>query len=150
MDFLKQSLSPHVPCVPLQIRNLMTYKLHNMDRIRGRLCDADLDALSKWTWNVTEDQEKMLTDSGKRELRELGLRFRERFPELLDQPFNKEDYLVILSRAETKISAVSSHFDSRSAQRRRPELKSQRWHTVRGRFPAKRSGWRSQLMTMKY
>ena len=65
-----------------------------MDRNRGKLCDADLDALSKWTWNVTEDQEKMLTDSGKRELRELGRRFRERFPGLLDQPFSKDHYLV--------------------------------------------------------
>ena len=63
--------------------------------IRGTLCQADLDALSKWEWTVTEDQEKMLTDSGKRELQELGRRFRERLPGLLDQPFNTDDYLVI-------------------------------------------------------
>ena len=59
------------------------------------MCQADLDALSKWEWTVTEDQEKMLTDSGKRELQELGRRFRERLPGLLDQPFNTDDYLVI-------------------------------------------------------
>lgn len=45
---------------------------------------------------MTKDQEKMLTNSGRREQRELARRLRERFPGLLDQPFNKDDYLVIL------------------------------------------------------
>ena len=58
------------------------------------MCDADLDALLKCKWNVTKDQEKMLTESGKRELNELGQRFRERLPGLLDKPFNTDDYLV--------------------------------------------------------
>ena len=45
---------------------------------------------------MTKDQEKMLTHSGRREQRELARRLRERFPGLLDQPFNKDDYLVML------------------------------------------------------
>ena len=72
-------------------------RIGNINRNRGKLCAADLDALSGWTWNVTKDQEKMLTHSGRREQRELARRLRERFPGLLDEPFNKDDYLVILS-----------------------------------------------------
>jgi len=91
---------------------------------RGKLCDADLDALSKWKWNVTEDQEKMLTDSGRREQRELGRRFRERFPGLLDQPFNKDDYLIrstATPRAEKSAEAYGEGaFPSEAVEMEKP------------------------------
>ncbi len=54
----------------------------------GTLCEEDLSLLRSWSINMTASQEYELTESGARELAGLGDRFRKRFPDIFDQPYD--------------------------------------------------------------
>lgn len=68
--------------------------LKNHKEKRGSLCEDDLENLEDWEFraNVTED--KFLVKEGHEELKNLGDRFQERFPELLTRPFENDSYVV--------------------------------------------------------
>lgn len=61
---------------------------------KGELCKADLERLEKWKFDLKPENEKLLTNSGREELKTMGERYRKRFPGLLDMQFDKEKYLV--------------------------------------------------------
>ena len=82
---------------------------------------------------MTKDQEKMLTHSGRREQRELARRLRERFPGLLDQPFNKDDYLVILFAELGPRACHNFRFQFRSTNYSRTRDSAEAY--VEGAFP---------------
>lgn len=41
---------------------------------RGELCNDDLNNIEKWTFNLTADDDSLLTDSGEEEMYGLGSR----------------------------------------------------------------------------
>ncbi len=59
----------------------------------GTLCKSDLTLLSSWRSTLEEEEEKLLVDSGRRELREIGARFARRLPEIF-RPVQKGLYKV--------------------------------------------------------
>ena len=61
----------------------------------GVLCDGDLQLIQNWTYDWTLDQASKLTPSGWVTQEQLGNRFRQRFPELLDQPYEEDIFRVI-------------------------------------------------------
>ena len=52
---------------------------------RGALCDLDLVRLADWRFNLTSDDELLLTESGMEEMKGLGRRWRRRLQYLVDQ-----------------------------------------------------------------
>ena len=69
--------------------------LDNHQNGNGDLCEADYEALSKWSFDLTIDDESLLTESGKSELMHLGKRVKARLPDLLGV-YNQEDFSVKL------------------------------------------------------
>ena len=64
--------------------------------ILGELCDADYDAISKWSFDLTIDDESLLTESGRTEMKELGQRYKARLPEIFDETYNEDNIIVFL------------------------------------------------------
>ena len=64
--------------------------------ILGELCDADYDAISKWSFDLTIDDESLLTESGRTEMKELGQRYKARLPEIFDETYNEDNIIVLL------------------------------------------------------
>ena len=62
--------------------------------ILGQLCEADYEGISKWSFGLTIDDDSLLTESGKTELKELGQRYKARLSDLLDEPYNEENIIV--------------------------------------------------------
>ncbi len=58
------------------------------------LCDEDLELISSWTFDVTEEQEADLTPSGALEQELVGRRQAQRFPDLLGQAYSEELFRV--------------------------------------------------------
>ncbi len=60
----------------------------------GELCQEDLDLIASWTQDVEPDQEGDLMGSGYVEMEEMGRRYRNRLPELFQQPYDPEKTIV--------------------------------------------------------
>ena len=56
--------------------------------ILGILCQADLEAIKSWTFELTVDDDSLITESGKDELRLIGQRYKQRLPDIFDPPYN--------------------------------------------------------------
>lgn len=52
--------------------------------------------LFRWRWNdtITEDKAAALTQQGINELKLLARRYKTKFPQLLNQPYNEQNYYV--------------------------------------------------------
>ncbi|XP_019773092.2 multiple inositol polyphosphate phosphatase 1 [Dendroctonus ponderosae] len=60
----------------------------------GKLCFDDYNLLRRWRWNdtITEDKAAALTQQGINELKLLARRYKTKFPQLLNQPYNEQNY----------------------------------------------------------
>jgi len=58
------------------------------------LCEADVDGIRNWKFNLTVEVESELTESGKLEHHELGQRFKKRLPTVLGGEYIKDDFEV--------------------------------------------------------
>ena len=82
--------------------------------ILGELCDADYDAISKWSFDLTIDDESLLTESGRTEMKELGQRYKARLPEIFDETYNEDNiivfliYLIPLDKHRSKLNSKQS------------------------------------------
>ena len=54
-------------------------------KILGSLSPDDLKGIESWTFNLTVEDEDLLTDAGRLELKQLGERYKKRLPTLFDQ-----------------------------------------------------------------
>ena len=60
----------------------------------GELCDADYEGISKWSFELTIDDDSLLTESGKTEMKELGQRYKARLSEIFDETYTEKDIIV--------------------------------------------------------
>ncbi|XP_067005691.2 multiple inositol polyphosphate phosphatase 1 [Anabrus simplex] len=58
----------------------------------GNLCKKDLDNLKAWEFNVTNEQDMQLTSQGEKDLRDLAVRMKKKFPTLLSSAYSPELY----------------------------------------------------------
>lgn len=72
----------------------MRRRVIRMQNESGELCADDLDLLRDWSFNLSASEHYQLADSGKREMRGLGQRFRQRFETVLGLAFDEEKYYV--------------------------------------------------------
>ena len=72
---------------------------------RGELCDQDLVRLADWSFNLTSDDELLLTESGIEEMKGLGRRWRSRLPYLVDQIVLTNNTFGFTNTQRTKESA---------------------------------------------
>ena len=85
------------PSLPRGIVDVLNERLLiNFYVILGELCDADYDAISKWSFDLTIDDESLLTESGRTEMKELGQRYKARLPEIFDETYNEDNIIVFL------------------------------------------------------
>ena len=56
------------------------------NEILGSLPQEKLDGIRAWKFTLTEDDENLLTETGKMELFELGQRYQKRLPSLFEPP----------------------------------------------------------------
>lgn len=65
----------------------------------GSLCQADIESIENWTFDLSTDQESLLTESGREENRQLGQRFIQRLPDLLGT-YSEESFKVFYKYKE--------------------------------------------------
>lgn len=69
--------------------------LANHENGEGELCEADLEAIKSWTFELTMGDESQLTESGKNEQKTLAERYKQRIPGLLGGRYEKDGFTVI-------------------------------------------------------
>lgn len=62
------------------------------DSRKGKLSPEDVDRFREWSFNLTVDDESLLTASGRREQVELARKLKLDFPTLLNQTYSKEKF----------------------------------------------------------
>jgi len=72
---------------------------------RGDLCDRDLNNLVEWKFNLTSDDELLLTESGMEEMKGLGKRWRKRLQNLVDKMLINNNTFGFTDTQRTKESA---------------------------------------------
>ena len=60
----------------------------------GTLCDEDLDGIKQWTFNLTVEEEDLLTESGKAELYKIGQHVKKRLPTIFADGYNHDSMKV--------------------------------------------------------
>ena len=53
-------------------------------QILGSLSPEDLEGIKAWTFNLTVEEEDLLTEAGRQELKQLGERYKKRLPSLIN------------------------------------------------------------------
>ena len=69
--------------------------LDNHQNGKGDLCEADYKALSEWAFELTIDDDSLITNSGKSEMKQLGRRYKARLPDIFSQ-YTDEQFNVSL------------------------------------------------------
>jgi hypothetical protein len=86
-------------CVCVKICRNFCFKIS-----AGTLCAQDVDNLTKWTPQAVSTVSKNLTPQGYKDAYNLALRYKSRFPTLLNQPYSPDKYEV--SSLKTKKFSV--------------------------------------------
>ncbi|XP_034252056.1 multiple inositol polyphosphate phosphatase 1-like [Thrips palmi] len=84
-DSIIQRMNEHLPLIRDEI-----IKAHRKGK--GSLCSHELRQLSKWSPQLEEAEEKILTHEGEDELLLLGERFQKRFPHLLPEVYSNSSF----------------------------------------------------------
>ena len=103
----------------------------------GSLCESDLNLLSSWRPSLKEEHEKLLVESGRKELRQIGARFSKRLPDIFE-PEKKGIYNVSARTQGAKITYCRIRrieFQVRHTNKERTQSSSQEF--VSGAFPGK-------------
>ena len=56
----------------------------HLHKFSGTLSDEDLEGIKAWTFNLTVEEEDLLTEAGRQELKQLGERYKKRLPSLIN------------------------------------------------------------------
>ena len=65
------------------------YRINLVFDILGALCDEDFNGIKAWKFSLTVEDEDLLTEAGKLELKKLGERYKKRLPTLFEPNLNK-------------------------------------------------------------
>ncbi|XP_030757154.1 multiple inositol polyphosphate phosphatase 1 [Sitophilus oryzae] len=79
----------------------------------GQLCHDDYNLLRRWRWNdsITEDKAASLTQQGVNELRLLARRYRSKFPQLFNQPYNEEAYYFQYTQSDRTHDSYQAYIE---------------------------------------
>lgn len=80
-----------------KIASLTYYKNQIIEN--STLCQADLEAIKKWDFNLTEKDGNKLNSQGVDDLLSLGLKFKNLYPDIFNEPYNPETFKVIKAHA---------------------------------------------------
>ena len=61
----------------------------------GKLCEKDISGIDSWTFDLSVEDDSLLTESGKLEHVQFGQRMKKRLPTLLGGSYNPEEITVI-------------------------------------------------------
>lgn len=75
--------------------------------VAGSLCQDDFDKFKSWSFNWTEDDGSLLSESGKLEMFQIGQRTRKRF---LDDNLNDTHIKVSFGSDKTQFSDPCVHY----------------------------------------
>ena len=81
-----------VPKKKLILCNFQAAIINNYLNGKGSLCATDIEAIAQWTLELEDEDAWMLVDSGRAEMRQIGQRFRARFPQLFSD-YDSNDVL---------------------------------------------------------
>ncbi|GFV95146.1 multiple inositol polyphosphate phosphatase 1 [Trichonephila clavipes] len=82
--------------------------INNTKDGKAAFCQEDLESLKKWKLNMKIEDDNRLSQSGKEEAEDLGHRYKEKFPLLLDEKYSPEKFTIeYTSRERTKVTAES-------------------------------------------
>ena len=76
------------------IPNNFSKKLKLLNNFLGDLCADDVRGIESWTFDLSVEDENLLTDSGKLEHTQFGQRMKKRLPTLLGGSYNSEEITV--------------------------------------------------------
>ena len=70
-------------CIPIK-HFVKRFLIHISSQILGSLNQTDLEGIKAWTFNLTVEEEDLLTEAGRQELKQLGERYKKRLPSLIN------------------------------------------------------------------
>ena len=73
---------------------IVFFKNPNSEILLGDLCADDVRGIESWTFDLSVEDENLLTDSGKLEHTQFGQRMKKRLPTLLGGSYNSEQITV--------------------------------------------------------
>lgn len=76
------------------LRSLRDEIINNLENGQGTLCTQDVENLKKWTPQAVTTLSKNLTPQGYKDAYYLALRYKSRFPTLLNQPYSPDKFQV--------------------------------------------------------
>ncbi|KAF7285493.1 hypothetical protein GWI33_010591 [Rhynchophorus ferrugineus] len=104
-----------------KLRNLQDFKddiLKNYEERKsyptiGKLCFDDYNLLRRWRWNdsITIDNAASLTQQGINELRLLARRYRSKFPQLFNQPYDQQSYYFQYTESDRTHDSYQSYIE---------------------------------------
>ena len=74
-----------------ELRDLV---VKNHEEGRGKLCSADVRGIESWTFDLTIEDDSLLTEAGKLEHKLLGQRTKQRLPTLLGGKYSSDEITV--------------------------------------------------------
>ena len=84
-----------------------TIVVKNHEEGRGKLCSADVKGIESWTFDLTIEDDSLLTEAGKLEHKLLGQRTKQRLPTLLGGKYSSDEitewYRYIKQSSDTSI-----------------------------------------------
>ena len=69
--------------------------IHLSTFITGQLCQEDLEAFEKWSFDVNVGDASLLVETGIKEQILLGQRFKKRFPSFLSKDYDANSFEVV-------------------------------------------------------
>ena len=78
-------------CSAKNLKSIFVLKIQNFS---GDLCPDDVRGIESWTFDLSVEDENLLTDSGKLEHTQFGQRMKKRLPTLLGGSYNSEQITV--------------------------------------------------------
>ena len=60
----------------------------------GKLCEKDISGIDSWTFDLSVEDDSLLTESGKLEHEQFGQRMKKRLPTLIGGTYNPEEITV--------------------------------------------------------
>ena len=67
-----------------KIHLVKRFLIHISSQLLGSLSPEDLEGIKAWTFNLTVEDEDLLTEAGELELKQLGERYKKRLPSLIN------------------------------------------------------------------
>jgi len=84
--------------------------LQNHQEGQGEMCGKDIGAFQDWQPNLTHEDDHLLVQSGRDEMKQLGQRFKARFPTLFDK-FDPKEVVFRSTKTQRTIESAREFFE---------------------------------------